>query len=220
MAMTPSDRETIRVMVVEDHPLMRESLRRVLADSDDIRIVAEFGNGTDALLSVEETTPDVILLDLRLPDLDGLDVLRGLGERSARSKVVVLTGNADPSTAHEAMRSGAWGYLMKDHTGPELLAETVRNARLGLVSLDQDFLAGAVSQKAASDEGYEITPREKQVWVCLAKGLGNADIAKELGISERTVKFHIGNVLSKTGTHSRAEAMALAYQSGIVHIDC
>jgi len=205
----------LRVVLVDDHPLVRAGVRRSLEDCADIEVVGEAGTGAEALSCVEGGSVDVILLDLVLPDEDGLDTLRTLRRRGSQAAVVILTGVSDAHTPRAALEAGASGYLTKDRASPEALAEVVRSAGLGLVAMDPRSMAAAVDgEDERAGEDWGLTPREREVWALLMRGLSNPQIARALSISERTAKFHVGNLLTKTGTRSRNEVTALAFRRG------
>lgn len=209
--------QPLRVVLVDDHPLMRSSVRRSIEDSGNAEVVAQVGTGAEALSVVKRTNPDVVLLDLMLPDMDGFEVLRAMRRNRCPASVVILTGVGGTHTAQAAREAGASGYLTKDRATSSTLAEVVRTARPGLFVMDQQSMADIVEQTAQSgDAGFRLTPREREVWLLVTRGLSNAGIAKSLCISERTAKFHVGNLLTKTGSRSRSEAAAHAYRLGVV----
>ncbi|MBS3956357.1 MAG: response regulator transcription factor [Clostridiales bacterium] len=220
MTATPTTSEAIRVCLVEDHPLMREGLRRILDDHDDIRVAVEAANGSEALERLRDVRVDVVLLDLRLPDIDGLTILRALNERGCPARVIVLTSMNDPSKVRTALQNGASGYLTKDRVDSDALAEAIRSVHGGLTAVHAEMLC-EVMQPASCEAStaYRVTPREREVWVYVAHGRSNAEIAETLFISERTVKYHVGNLLSKTAARTRSELATAAYRLHLVHPD-
>ncbi len=211
----------IEVCLVEDHPLMREGLRRILDDYDDIKVVAEATNGIEALEFLHDAQVDVILLDLRLPDLDGLSVLQILRERRCPARTIVLTSVNDPSSMRAALQDGAFGYLTKDRAEPDVLAEAIRSAYEGLTTVHPEILSEMMRSdpSEANIANYGVSPRELEVWILVARGMSNPEIATTLFISERTVKYHMGNLLSKTAARTRSELTTAAYRLHLLHPD-
>jgi len=193
----------IRVRVVDDHALVREGLALILGSHPDIDVVATHADGRE-LLAVPGDLGDVVLLDLYLPDLDGIDVLRELRQRPERPKVLMLTTIGRPVEIRRALAAGAHGFVLKDSTGGELAA-AVRAAQDGVLAISP---AVAAALSAPAVEG--LTPRERDVLGLLGRGLPNRGIAAELGLAERTVKVHVGNLLAKLRVDSRTQAALLA----------
>jgi DNA-binding NarL/FixJ family response regulator len=210
--------EAIRVLVVDDHAVVREGLRAFLAVQDGIEVAGEAGDGEEALEAAARLDPDVILMDLVMPHLDGVGAMRALRERLSRSRVIVLTSFLDDDKLLPALRAGAAGYLLKD-AEPAQLVRAVRAAHAGEALLDPVVAARLVDRLSSDDEPEpleRLTPREREVLVLIARGLANKRIALELGLSEKTVKAHVGHVLAKLGVTDRTQAAVLAVRAGLV----
>ena len=210
--------EPIRVLVVDDHAVVREGLRAFLAVQDGIEVAGEAADGEEALDAAARLDPDVILMDLVMPHLDGVGAMRALRERLSRSRVIVLTSFLDDDKLLPALRAGAAGYLLKD-AEPEQLVRAVRAAHAGEALLDPVVAARLVDRLSSGDEPEpleRLTPREREVLVLIARGFANKRIALELGLSEKTVKAHVGHVLAKLGVTDRTQAAVLAVRAGLV----
>jgi two-component system, NarL family, response regulator LiaR len=214
---------TIRVLVVDDHAVVREGLRTFLELQDGIEVVGEAGDGLEALDQAAALTPDVILMDLVMPRLDGVAAMRKLRERSPASRVIVLTSFLDDSRLMPALQAGAAGYLLKD-VEPAELARAVRTAGSEQAMIDPTVAArllrtlsepGPAIQRA-NDPGTTLTPREHEVLQLIAGGRSNKRIALELGIAEKTVKTHVGHLMAKLGVADRTQAALLAVRRGLV----
>jgi NarL family two-component system response regulator LiaR len=213
----PSNPENrIRVLVVDDHALVRSGLRFFLLAFDDLELVGEAKNGEEALKLCAQIQPDVVLMDLMMPGMNGVAATGIISERWPNIRVIALTNFQEAEMVQAALQSGATGYLLKNVLA-EKLAEAVRAAHAGQPTLAPEAtqaLIDAVKQPAAL--GSDLTPREREVLTLMVKGLSNADIADRLVIGLSTVKFHVSNILSKLGVSSRAEATALALQQRLV----
>jgi DNA-binding NarL/FixJ family response regulator len=210
--------ESIRVLVVDDHAVVREGLRAFLAVQEGIEVAGEAADGEEALEAAARLDPDVILMDLVMPHLDGVGAMRALRERLSRSRVIVLTSFLDDDKLLPALRAGAAGYLLKD-AEPEQLVRAVRAAHAGEALLDPVVAARLVDRLSSDGEPEpleRLTPREREVLVLIARGLANKRIALELGLSEKTVKAHVGHVLAKLGVTDRTQAAVLAVRAGLV----
>jgi DNA-binding NarL/FixJ family response regulator len=198
----------IRVMIVDDHPVVRQGLRVLLEVQDGIEVVGEAGEGPTALALAAEHQPDVILLDLKLPGLDGLAVLEQL--KNTTAKVLVLTSVTDPVAAGRAMREGAAGVLYKD-VDPDALVRAIRAVHDGHLLLSPEA-AGILLQPATGpNRGLDaLTAREREVLAELAKGRSNREIARALHVAEKTVKAHVSSVLAKLGVQDRTQAALFA----------
>lgn len=206
----------IRVMVADDHPVVRDGIRFSLLAFDDIELVGEASSGQEALRLCREVQPDVVLMDLKMPDMDGLATTHAIRERHPQVQVVALTGFHERDLVQEALQAGAIGYLLKDMALDELV-RAIRSAHAG-----QSTLAPAVTQalvEAAApppDLGHDLSGREREVLALMVEGLSNVEIAARLSISPSTVGFHISNIFSKLGAANRAEAAALAMKHRLV----
>jgi two-component system, NarL family, response regulator LiaR len=210
----------IRVLIVDDHAVVREGLRNFLALQDGIEVVGEAADGRHALTAADELSPDVILMDLVMPVLDGVEAMRALQERGCDSRVIVLTSFLDDERILPAIRAGAAGYLLKD-VEPAELAAAVRGAGGERAALDPT-VAARLLRTLADDEPPPpalpdtLTPREREVLCLIAAGRSNKRIARELGVAEKTVKTHVGHVLAKLGVSDRTQAALVAVRAGLV----
>ena len=210
--------EPIRVLVVDDHAVVREGLRAFLDLQDGIEVVGEAGDGEEAVAAAERVRPDVVLLDLVMPRLDGIGALRQLRERAPGARVIVLTSFLDDDKLLPALRAGAAGYLLKN-AQPQELARAVRVAHAGQTLLDPVVaarLVATLATDAEEDPLDRLTPREREVLELIGRGFPNKRIAQELDISEKTVKTHVGRLLAKLGVADRTQAAVLAVRSGLV----
>ena len=210
--------EPIRILVVDDHFVVREGLRAYLELQEDMRVVGEAADGRAALREAERLQPDVILMDLAMPVLDGVDAMRELRRRMPDVRVIVLTSYLDEDRLLPAIQAGAAGYLLKD-VQPSELARAVRAARDGEALLDPAAaakLVAAIAQTPTEASGDALTTRELEVLAQLGAGMSNKRIARELEISESTVKAHVGRVLAKLGVADRTQAVLHAQRIGLL----
>lgn len=213
--------ETIRILLVDDHEVVREGLRAFLELQDGLKVVGEAGNGEEALELAERLAPDVILMDLVMPKLDGVGAMRELRKRRPAPRVIALTSFLDDERLLPAIEAGAAGYLLKN-VRPQELARAVRSAHAGEAMLDPAAaarLVAAVAQGAtpAPTRPERLTKREQEVLELLARGRSNKRIAFELGIAEKTVKAHVGRLLAKLGVADRTEAAVKAVREELVN---
>ncbi|WP_406319288.1 response regulator transcription factor [Streptosporangium sp. NBC_01639] len=211
----------IRVLIADDHPVVRQGLRTFLNLQDDVDVVGEAADGAEAVDLVASLAPDVLLLDLKMPVLDGLGTLVRLGERGLRPRVLVLTSVSDREDVAPAMRAGASGFLYKD-IDPAALVQAVRAVHSGQVLLAPEaaeaMLSGPVPPPAAAGAGRHVAPltdREREVLTLIASGRSNREIARELAVAEKTVKTHVSNVLMKLGVQDRTQAALYAVRHGL-----
>jgi DNA-binding NarL/FixJ family response regulator len=214
---------TIRVAIADDHAVVRQGLRTFLELQDGMDVVGEAADGEEAVALVERTAPDVVLLDLVMPRVDGLEAIRRIRERAPATRILVLTSFADDRTVLPAVRAGAAGYLLKDVQPPEL-AGAIRTVHAGEALLAPAVATMLVEQLAGEDgpgpeRGDHLTPREREVLALLARGRANKAIALDLGVSERTVKTHVSNILGKLNLTDRTQAAVYAVRHGIVPRD-
>ncbi|WP_405143544.1 response regulator transcription factor [Sphaerisporangium sp. NBC_01403] len=212
----------IRVLIADDHPVVRQGLRTFLDLQDDLEIVGEAADGAEAVALVASLAPDVLLLDLKMPVLDGLGALRELSERGLDVRVIVLTSVSDRGDVAPAMRSGASGFLYKD-VDPAALVQAIRAVRGGQVLLAPEaaeaMLTG-LDVPAGTEAPAEhapiavLTEREREVLALIASGRSNREIARELVVAEKTVKTHVSNVLMKLGVQDRTQAALYAVRHG------
>ena len=212
----------MKALLIDDHALFRAGLESLL-ERRGIEIVASVGSGEDAIRLVRKTTPDVILLDLRMPEISGLDVLKTLSDQKPGIPVVMLTTSSEEQDLAAALRKGARGYLMKDMEPDELVialrdivaGNTVVAPALTGVLADLVKNGNRQQRKEAEQPFSELTPREREILGHLAEGQSNKVIARHLDISDGTVKLHVKAILRKLGVHSRVEAAVMAVEHGI-----
>ena len=202
----------MRVVIADDHRLILDGVRRALESDGGFEIVGETMNGTEVLDLVEKTTPDMVVLDVRMPELDGLDCLDQLRERFPDVKVVMLSASTSPDLVETALRRGASAYVVKS-VDPADLPSTLRQVASGTVF---SSLASPTSSAPSAGDAAGLTEREIAILQALARGLSNEQIAKEMWVARQTVKFHLTNVYRKLGVKSRTEAIHRAYQLGLV----
>jgi NarL family two-component system response regulator LiaR len=212
--------EPITVLIVDDHKVVREGVRAFLETQPDITVVGEAESGEAAVDLVAEHAPDVVLMDLVMPGLDGVDATRLVKQASPRTRVIVLTSYHQDEHIFPAIRAGALSYLLKD-VGPDELADAVRKAAAGDAVLHPRVAARVVQELhgARPDEPNpftELSERELDVLRVIADGLSNAEIAERLVISEKTVKSHVSNILSKLHLADRTQAAVYAWREGVV----
>jgi two-component system, NarL family, response regulator LiaR len=210
--------EPIRVLVVDDHGVVRQGLRALLELQDGIEVVGDAADGDEGVEAANELRPDVVLMDLVMPRLDGVSAMRLLRERLPETRVIVLTSFLDDDKLLPALRAGAAGYLLKN-AEPQEVVRAVRTAHAGQTVLDPVVAARLVETLAADDRGDPIdrlTPREREVLVLIGRGFANKRIALELGLAEKTVKTYVGHVLAKLGVSDRTQAAIAAVRSGLV----
>jgi DNA-binding NarL/FixJ family response regulator len=213
----------IRVLVADDHHLARSGLRAMLDVHDDLDVVGEAEDGLAAIAAVDDLSPDVVVMDIRMPRLDGIEATRRLRARPDAPQVLVLTTFDLDDYVYEALRAGAGGFLLKD-APPSQLAEAVRTVAAG-----DSLLAPAVTRRLVERfvrtpgptaqqrlDLDRLTDREREVLLLVARGLSNAEIAAELFLSEATVKTHVTRMLTKLGLRDRVQAVVLAYETGLV----
>jgi NarL family two-component system response regulator LiaR len=211
-----TEQNPIRVMIADDHPVVRNGIRFSLLALDDIELVGEASSGQEALRVCREVQPDVVLMDLKMPGMDGLASTRAVRERHPQVQVVALTSFHEMDLVQEALQAGAIGYLLKDVALDEL-ARAIRSAHAGQSTLAPAAAQALVEAAALPSElGHELTGREREVLALMVEGLGNVEIAERLSISLSTVRFHVSNIFSKLGAANRAEAAALAVKHHLV----
>ena len=220
------DGEAIRVLVADDHALYRRGLEMVLGQEEGIEIVGEASDGAEAIRRVEELLPDVVLMDIRMPRRSGIEACTAIKDVVPSTKIVILTISDEESDLYEAVRAGANGYLLKDVPGEEI-ADGIRAVAGGQSLISPSMASKLLSEFASMIKKSEerpqlpvprLTDRELEVLKLVARGMANRDIAKELFISENTVKNHVRNILEKLQLHSRMEAVVYAVREKILDL--
>jgi DNA-binding NarL/FixJ family response regulator len=213
---------SIGVLIADDQALMRGGFRMILDAEADIEVLGEAIDGADAVRGFERLRPDVIVMDVRMPTMDGIEATRRITEIEPAAKVLMLTTFDLDEYVYEALRAGASGFLLKDRP-PEELVDAVRVVAAGDALLAPSVTRRLIEEFArrphtpiAPTSLEELTDREREVLVLMARGLSNAEIARSLFVAETTVKTHVGRVLHKMGLRDRAQAVVLAYESGLV----
>ncbi len=209
----------IRVMIVDDHDMLREGLAAFLQVFPDLQLVAEASTGEEALALCQNLHPDVVLMDLVMPGMDGVTATRKVLAACPESRVVVLTSFGEEELVKEALTAGAISYLLKNVSAQEL-ADAIRGAHVGRATLSPEVAQALINSTTRSDDfRYDLTERELEVLQLMAQGMSNPEIADRLVISRFTVKNHVSNILSKLGVTSRTEAATLALKHGLVRRD-
>lgn len=210
--------QPIRVLIVDDHAMVRKGLLTFLRNKPELEMVGEARDGREAIACCERLQPDVILMDLVMPELGGVAATHAIHGRWPQVQVIALTSFQDRELVQDALQAGAIGYLLKNVSGDEL-AEAIRQAHHGRPTLAPEAVQ-ALMRPATEAETITtaLTRREQEVLALLVKGLSNPEIAERLFISRATVKVHVSNLLAKLGVASRAEAISLAIQSKLVHL--
>lgn len=208
----------IKIMIVDDHDMLRSGLRVFIDTFDDIELVGEASNGEDAVMYAHRYNPDVILMDIKMPRLDGVSAITRIREKNPHIRFIVLTSFVDDETVQSALQAGALGYLLKD-AGVDDLYKAINRAYRGHSMLSPEATQVLVEATTRPPSlGHDLTEREIEILELLVTGLSNNEIGQKLHISRSTVKNHISNIFSKLHTESRTEAAALAIQSGIVKL--
>jgi NarL family two-component system response regulator LiaR len=209
--------EPIRVLLVDDHAVVRSGLSTFMVVYDDLELVGEASNGQEAIRKCEELHPDVVLMDLVMPEMDGASATQAIRERWPDIQVIALTSFPEEDLVQRALKAGALSYLLKNVSADEL-AHAIRAAHLGRSTLAPEAAQALIhaATHPASTLGNDLSPREREVLQLMVEGLNNPDIAERLVVSRSTVKFHVSSILSKLGVSSRTEAVALALQQKLV----
>jgi two-component system, NarL family, response regulator LiaR len=214
MTMSPS--LPIRVMLVDDHTMVRRGLATFLMVYDDLELAGEAAGGRDALQLCAEVLPDVVLMDMVMPDMDGVTATRAIRRQFPNVQVIALTSFKEEGLVQNALRAGAIGYLLKDVSADEL-AQAIRAAHAGRATYSPEAvqaLAHTIAQPPAP--GHDLTERERVVLALMVEGLNNTQIADRLVVSPSTIKSHVSHILAKLGVASRTEAVALAVRHGVI----
>lgn len=206
----------IRILVVDDHPVVRAGMVALLGEIEDLDVVGEAGNGAEAVALVPRLTPDVVLMDLRMPVMDGAEATARLRSEPDAPEVLVLTTYDTDADIVRAVESGARGYLLKD-TPPAVLADAIRRAALGETVL-APLVAARLAERLRAPAPVELTPRELDVLRAVARGLSNSEVGRELFIGEATVKTHLLRIFSKLEVTDRTAAVTAAYKVGLISL--
>jgi DNA-binding NarL/FixJ family response regulator len=207
-----------RVLIVDDHGVVRRGLRMYLSLDSDIEVVGEAGDGEEALIMARELAPDVILMDLLMPKMDGIEATKAIRSEMPEVEVIALTSVLEDASVTGAVRAGAIGYLLKD-TDAEELGRAINAAAEGRVHLAPEAAARLMREVRAPESPEALTERENDVLMLVAQGKANKQIASELYVSEKTVKAHVSSILMKLGVQSRTQAALHAVRTGLVSLE-
>jgi two-component system, NarL family, response regulator LiaR len=208
--------QKIRVLIVDDHAMLRTGLREFIKTCDDIILWGEARNGSEAVKKCQENAPDVVLMDLVMPVMDGIEATRRISEQNQEIKIIALTSFHEQDRVEQALKAGAISYLLKD-VSAQKLAAAIRSAYSGRSTLSPEVTEALIqATRKKTTIGSDLSDRERQVLKLLVDGLSNEKIAKKLSIGITTVKFHVGSILSKLGVNSRSQAAALAWEHHLV----
>jgi DNA-binding NarL/FixJ family response regulator len=221
----PREEKKIKVVIADDHPIVRDGIKKLLLLEDDIAVVGEAGDGRQVLELMQEHEPDVLLLDLRMPNLDGLSVLQSLQQSTRRTRVIVLTASEDKNEFVQAMKLGCSGIVLKQ-TATELIVKSIRKVYSGEIWLDSHTTAAVMRQFASpadalgggngkSRERSPLSTREREIVQLVAQGYKNKEMAEKMFISEQTVKNHLHNIFDKLGVSDRLELALYAIHKGL-----
>jgi two-component system, NarL family, response regulator len=209
----PAFAKQIRVAIADDHPVVREGLGALVKSQKDMRVVSEAANGRQTVQQFLLRRPDVLLLDLRMPEMNGIEAIKAILEKVPNAKIIVLSTYVGDEDVHRALQAGAKGYLLKDSPRDQLI-ESIRTVYNGKLSISP----AAAERLAARVQAPKLTKRETEVTRLMSAGKSNKEIGAALAVTEGTVKVHIGRILKKLGAEGRAEAIRIALERGIVHL--
>lgn len=218
----------IKVVLADDHPIVRDGLRKLLSLEEDIEVVGEASDGREVLQVVQEKEPDVVILDLRMPNLDGLSALQALQQLNKKAKVIILTASEDKNEFVQAMKLGCSGIVLKQ-TAPELIIKSIRKVYAGEIWLDSHTTAAVMRQFSSpgdmiggagkTRERSPLSQREREIVSLVAQGYKNKEMAEKMFISEQTVKNHLHNIFDKLGVSDRLELALYAIHKGLHLVD-
>src|SRR5919201_1845427 len=221
---TDRESEKLRILIVDDHALFRRGIEMVLRQEPDVDVAGEAADGHEAVRKAQELVPDVVLMDVRMPGQSGIQATREIHELLPTTKILMLTVSDEEADLYEAIKSGASGYLLKEIPTEEV-PEAIRSVMAGQVQISPSMAGKLLSEFGATKRGGRLgcvprlTDREMEVLRLMARGLNNRDIAKDLFISDNTVKNHVRNILEKLHLHSRAEAVIYAVQETLLELE-
>ena len=211
-----TEKNNIRILVVDDHTITREGIKTLLSIHDDFELVGEASDGKQAIEMCKKVKPDVVLMDLDMPVLGGIEATGSIRAYNPDIKVIALTSFAEKKLVSEAIRAGAISYIVKN-ISPAKIAEIIRDAFIGKSNLSPEATRAVIEEiKEPSKNKLSFTKQEMNILSLIVKGYSNKEIARELYVSQNTVKFHISNILSKIGAGTRAEAVAIAIKNNLV----
>lgn len=209
-----SKTESIKIMIVDDHPVVREGLSRIIVSESGMEVIAEAGTGAEALTQYRKLRPDIVLLDMRMPEMTGIQTIEAIRKEFTNARIIILSTYDLEEDIYHSLQAGARGYILKDSPRNELLA-SIRRVHAG----ERVIPPNIATRLAERIGGNELTAREFEVLKLIVKGRSNKQIGDDLGISEGTVKSHVNNILDKLGVTDRTQAMSVALKRGIVHLD-
>jgi two-component system, NarL family, response regulator LiaR len=209
-----SSSDGIRVLIVDDHQMVREGLKVLLSTHDDITVVGEAADGSEAVEECRRLNPDVVLMDVMMPVMDGAEATAEIAASCPEVAVIALTSFVDEHYVEKAFDAGAIGYLLKD-ARPEALTRAIRDAVEGRGTIDSSAMKAMMERRQRLEVGSELTNREREVLALLAAGLSNKEIAERLTLSVGTVRLHVSNILGKLGAPNRTTAAAIAMKHGL-----
>jgi len=217
----------VRILIADDHPIVRDGLKKLLLLEDDFEVIGEAGDGREVIEKVRELDPDVLLLDLRMPHLDGLAALQAVQQTNKRTRVIVLTASEDKNEFVQAMKLGCSGIVLKQ-TAPDLIVKSIRKVNSGEIWLDSHTTAAVMRQFSTGQEGSgstgngakgrersPLSAREREIVALVAQGYKNKEMAEKMFISEQTVKNHLHNIFDKLGVSDRLELALYAIHKGL-----
>lgn len=226
---TEKKKATVRIVIADDHPIVRDGLKKLLLLEDDFEIVGEAGDGREVIEKVQALDPDVLLLDLRMPNLDGLSALQALQQTNKRTRVIILTASEDKNEFVQAMKLGCSGIVLKQ-TAPDLIVKSIRKVHSGEIWLDSHTTAAVMRQFSTGQESSgggqssgggknrersPLSAREREIVALVAQGYKNKEMAEKMFISEQTVKNHLHNIFDKLGVSDRLELALYAIHKGL-----
>lgn len=206
--------QSIKIMIVDDHPVVREGLSRIIVSESGMEVIAEAGTGAEALTHYRKLRPDIVLLDMRMPEMTGIQTIEAIRKEFSNARIIVLSTYDLEEDIYQSLQAGARGYILKDSPRNELLT-SIRRVHAG----ERVIPPNIATRLAERIGGNELTAREFEVLKLITAGKSNKQIGDDLGISEGTVKSHVNNILDKLGVTDRTQAVSVALKRGIVHLE-